>query len=99
MVGLAESGIDLTKEWPPLSVKKVARAFEVTNRTVERWFDRGLDAIEMGGKLFTTRAALQRYGRLRPNEFNSAAVESLQSTAERTRGKAVADALDAMGVK
>lgn len=99
MVGLAENSIDLTREWPPLSVKKVARAFEVNTRTVERWFARGLDAIEMGGKLFTTRAALQRYGRLRPHDFNNAAVESLQSKAERSRSEAVASALDAMGVK
>ncbi len=52
--------IDITRE-RPLSVKRVAAIFEVHSRTVERWFSLGLERVKFGGKVYTTKAALQRF--------------------------------------
>jgi len=36
---------------------------DVSTRTIERWFLEGLEKIKLGGKVYTTKAALQRFGR------------------------------------
>lgn len=52
--------IDLTRE-RPVSIADVALMFGVHRRTVEGWFDVGLERIKVGGRIFTTKEALQRF--------------------------------------
>ncbi len=52
--------IDLTRE-NPVSIKQVAEMFGVHRRTVEAWFGAGLERVKLGGRVYTTRAALQRF--------------------------------------
>lgn len=52
--------IDFTKE-TPVGVEAVATLFGVTRRTVENWFDYGLERRKVGGKVYTSREALQRF--------------------------------------
>jgi hypothetical protein len=44
-------------------VKKLSQQLDVHRRTIERWFEQGLDSIRIGRKVFTTRAALDRFAR------------------------------------
>ena len=45
-----------------MSVKRAAAFMDVSERTMHRWFASGLECQKFGGKLYTTRAALQRFG-------------------------------------
>ncbi len=47
----------------PLSVKDVARHFNVHPKTVRDWFADGLDHYRLGDRVFTSWAALERYAR------------------------------------
>lgn len=44
-----------------MSVKRVAQALDVHRRTVEKYFADGLEHLHIKGKLYTTKAALDRY--------------------------------------
>lgn len=52
--------IDLTIE-TPLTIIEVAALFKVHRRTVEAWFSRGLEKARVGGRVYTTREAIQRF--------------------------------------
>ncbi len=52
--------IDLAKE-DPIHVNEVCKLFGVHRCTVEGWFDRGLEKAKVGGLVYTTREALQRF--------------------------------------
>ena len=53
--------IDLKRE-RPISVSGVANRFGVHRRTVEGWFRRGLERTKLGGRVYTTLEAIQRFG-------------------------------------
>jgi predicted site-specific integrase-resolvase len=52
--------IDLRKE-RPISIKRAAKVLDVDRRTIERWFQQGLDRIKLGGRVYTSREALFRF--------------------------------------
>lgn len=52
--------IDIRKE-RPLSIKRAAAVLDVDRRTIERWFQQGLDRIKLGGRVYTSREALFRF--------------------------------------
>ena len=52
--------IDLRRE-RPMPLNKAARFCSVDRRTIERWISRGLESIKIGGRIYTSRAALQRF--------------------------------------
>ncbi len=52
--------IDLRYE-KPVTVAEVAKLFGVHRRTVEKWFGQGLERIKVGGRVFTTLEALNRF--------------------------------------
>ncbi|MGC4002831.1 MAG: helix-turn-helix domain-containing protein [Pirellulales bacterium] len=52
--------IDLANE-TPLRVNAAAELLNVSRRTIQVWFDRGLEHTKLGRTLFTTREALQRF--------------------------------------
>lgn len=52
--------IDLAKE-KPVGVRKVAELFGVHRRTVESWFNAGLERVRVGGRVFTSLEAVQRF--------------------------------------
>ncbi len=54
--------IDLTKE-RPLTVKKAAEFLCVHPHSVRRYFKQGLEHVIVGGRIYTTREAIQRFAR------------------------------------
>lgn len=52
--------IDISRE-RPVSVKRAAAFMDVSQRTIERWFSMGLERTKLGGKVYTSRGALQRF--------------------------------------
>ena len=52
--------IDVTKE-DLLAVAEVAAWLNVHRRTVEGWFGAGLERVNIGGRVFTSRQAIQRF--------------------------------------
>lgn len=54
--------VDLTRE-QPLKVEDVAALFGVCRRTVENWFDRGLERVQIGRSVYTSLEAIQRFGK------------------------------------
>lgn len=69
-----------------LSVQGTMRLCEVSRRTVENWFDQGLERIWLGRRVYTSREALDRFKRTdRP-------VEQDESVSQADRE------LDALGV-
>lgn len=51
---------DLTCE-TPLQVSDVMKRFSVCRRTVENWFASGLEGMKLGGRVYTTVEAIQRF--------------------------------------
>lgn len=54
--------VDFARE-KPIDVTGLADLMNVNPVTVRRWFKRGLDHVKLGGKVFTTLEALNRFGR------------------------------------
>lgn len=54
--------IDVAKE-DLLGVAEVAAWLKVHRRTVEGWFSAGLERVNIGGRVFTSRQAIQRFSR------------------------------------
>jgi hypothetical protein len=54
--------VDFTTE-TPISLNEVAALFKVHRQTVGRWRDAGLECVWVGGVLYTSREALQRFTR------------------------------------
>jgi hypothetical protein len=52
--------IDIRTE-RPLSVKRAAAVLDVDRRTIERWFNLGLERIKLGGRVYTSKEALFRF--------------------------------------
>ncbi len=52
--------IDLAKE-DPIHVSEACKLFGVHRRTVEGWFNRGLEKVKVGGRIYTSREAVLRY--------------------------------------
>jgi hypothetical protein len=52
--------IDLKRE-RPLSVVAAAQHFGVHRRTIEGWFRRGLERVKIGGRVYTSLEAVQRF--------------------------------------
>ena len=52
--------IDLTQE-TPISISDVAKMFGVSRSTTDAWRKKGLECFRMGGKVFTTKEALNRF--------------------------------------
>lgn len=82
--------IDIRKE-RPLSIKRVAAVMDVDRRTIERWFTLGLERIKLGGKVYTSKAALYRFSR---QETQGVERERVTPAAER----AADEYLDRIGV-
>ncbi len=59
--------IDLSKEYP-MSIADVAGICKVHRRTVESWFLAGLEKAKIGGRVYTTREALQRFAQIEDQE-------------------------------
>lgn len=72
--------IDINRE-KPLKVADVAYKMRVHKRTVEGWFKRGLERIQLGGLIYTTEEALQRFA-MDKTTRNSAATTFSSSTKE-----------------
>lgn len=64
-----------------MSVERVATLFGVHRRTVEKWFASGLERVRLGGKVYTTRNALQRFAKYQGPD--SAAIEEARQRNER----------------
>ena len=64
--------IDLRRE-RPMPLSKAAKFCSVDRRTIERWIAKGLESIKIGGKVYTSRAALQRFatGTRPPSRYRS----------------------------
>lgn len=45
----------------PVSIKQVMELFSVHRRTVEAWFDKGLERVKVGGRVYTTMEAVGRF--------------------------------------
>lgn len=45
----------------PMSVDDAATLCKVDPRTIHAWFDRGLERVKLGGRVYTSREALQRF--------------------------------------
>lgn len=56
--------VDLVKE-TPVKLTEVATRFGVHRRTVENWFDSGLEHCRMGRLVYTTMEAIQRFSKPR----------------------------------
>ena len=55
--------IDFTRE-DPISLAKVAEMFGITPQTVRKWTKRAVSPLEskkVGGKVYTSRSAIQRF--------------------------------------
>lgn len=52
--------IDFKRE-KPISISRVANRFGVHRRTVEGWFRRGLERAKLGGRVYTTLEAIDRF--------------------------------------
>lgn len=52
--------VDFVRE-TPLSVRRAAELLGVNPMTVRRWFKRGLDNTKVGGRVMTSREALNRF--------------------------------------
>lgn len=46
-----------------LTVKAAAKLLGVTTGTVRRHIERGLEAVKIGGKVYTSREAIERFSR------------------------------------
>ncbi len=57
--------MDLEKE-RPWSVARAAAFLGVHQRTIERYFEQGLERTKLGGKVYTSRAAINRFQRADP---------------------------------
>lgn len=63
--------VDFVRE-TPLTVKDVCVLLKVCPLTVRRWMKQGLEWSKFGGRVYTSREALQRFQR--PGEFTAAPV-------------------------
>lgn len=81
-------------EQRPISIRKAAHLMDVDRRTIQRWFGQGLQKARFRGKVYTSRCALQAFGKI----DTSIAVGSLSSRKKAAQDKADADALTALGV-
>ena len=52
--------IDFTTE-TVMGVADVSLLLRVHRRTVEKWFERGLEHVKLGGRVFTSKEALNRF--------------------------------------
>jgi hypothetical protein len=85
--------VDVALDWNDLvTVKEVSERLHVHTRTVERWFKRGLPAIEIFGKLYTTKTAINRMSK--PH----GAVLGIDEEPTMRRRNEVSAALDRLGV-
>lgn len=73
--------IDLNRE-TVVPVKKVAEMFYVHRRTVDGWFDAGLEWIKMRGRVYTTKEALQRFAVHGSQPSRPASTSDLQRDAD-----------------
>jgi len=52
--------IDLRRE-TPIDVEWIAERFKVSKRTVSKWFARGLERLKIGGRVYSSIEAVQRF--------------------------------------
>lgn len=45
----------------PVTIAEACNRFKVCRRTVENWFSAGLESYKLGGRVYTTVQALQRF--------------------------------------
>lgn len=77
-----DTEIDFNREWP-VSVRRLSKVLEVTDTTIYRWFSMGLKSEKIGGKLYSTRAALNRFAtRFREPDLSEKAEAAEQRAAE-----------------
>jgi hypothetical protein len=77
--------VDFAKE-QVLSAKRVAKRLDVSHDTLRRWFTRGLDHVKIGGKVFTSLEALNRFAGSDGAGIDSEAELAEEMTAARRRG-------------
>lgn len=74
--------VNLAKE-RLLKVKELTERFRVHRRTVEGWFSRGLECVMVGGLLYTSEEALERFSQ--PRDSRSRSTVSIAPTADEQR--------------
>lgn len=66
-----------------LKIDDVTHMMRVHRRTVEGWFKRGLERVRVGGLVYTSQEALQRFARddsqYAPAEFSGSTKESIDA--------------------
>lgn len=77
-----------------MDVKDVAARFRVSQITVYRWFDRGLERVKLGGCVRTSLEAVQRFAGQGIKESKPASHQPLDAEQEAARKR-----LEARGVK
>jgi DeoR/GlpR family transcriptional regulator of sugar metabolism len=51
-----------------ISVKRLSKRLDVSQDTIRRWFDRGLEHVKIGAKPFTSLEALDRFAGTRDSQ-------------------------------
>jgi hypothetical protein len=66
--------IDMNRE-RLLSINAAAQHLGVSRQTICNWFRRGLDRAKLGGRVFTSREAIQRFS-IQNSPLNGAGVDA-----------------------
>ncbi len=70
----------------PITIKEAAAIFKVCTRTIREWAKDGLETVQYGKKIYTTRENLQQFGRQRIPANNPPPLSALErSHQEATR--------------
>lgn len=72
-----------------VSARRVEKRYDVSDDTLRRWFDEGLEKVQRGRKVFTSLEALDRFfgtsQRSSRSSRLSEAMKALESTSDKER--------------
>lgn len=81
---MVAASFDITRE-TPIRVSAVPARLGVCRKTVDNWINRGLEAVHLGGTVFTTLEAINRFAipiehqQAEPRQNKSAVENQLQA--------------------
>ena len=92
--------IDLSRE-RPLSVMQAAHFLNVPPQVIKRWFRAGMESVRIGGRVYTTREAIQRFAEPATADAADVAGRHVQTTlaaAESQWSSAIVAAMNSVPV-